>query len=231
MANPGRRPRHVLLWSAVVVLALTGVAAAVRRTFVLFYPSLAAHAQSAEAFDSSFAQHRMLTLIHILPGMLFMILAPLQFVPAIRARHLQFHRWSGRVVFAAGLVIGVSALVMSFTSTVGGANETAATTMFAAIFLFELVKAFVLIRNGKVARHREWMIRAYSIGLAIATIRPIVGAFFAARRLSPHEFFGIAFWIGFTLHLIAAEYWINRTRPRQLANTRPLPAVAHRVVV
>jgi hypothetical protein len=30
--------------------------------------------------------------------------------------------------------------------------------------------------------------------------------------LKPHEFFGIAFWIGFTLHLIAAEFWINYTR-------------------
>ena len=46
----------------------------------------------------------------------------------------------------------------------------------------------------------------------IATIRPIVGIFFATRRLSPHEFFGIAFWIGFTLHLILAEVWINYTR-------------------
>jgi hypothetical protein len=30
-------------------------------------------------------------------------------------------------------------------------------------------------------------------------------------------FFGIAFWIGFVLHLIAAEVWIAWTRP-QLGN-------------
>jgi hypothetical protein len=33
--------------------------------------------------------------------------------------------------------------------------------------------------------------------------------------LTPHEFFGIGFWIGFVLHLVAAEAWIQATLPRQ----------------
>ena len=60
------------------------------------------------------------------------------------------------------------------------------------------------------------MIRAFAIGLAVATIRPINAMFFALYItrgfLSPHEFFGIAFWIGFTLHAIIAEIWIGFTR-------------------
>jgi hypothetical protein len=31
--------------------------------------------------------------------------------------------------------------------------------------------------------------------------------------LMPHEFFGVAFWIGFVLHLVAAEAWIRSTPP------------------
>jgi hypothetical protein len=99
---------------------------------------------------------------------------------------------------------------------IGGANETAATMLFAAVFLFALAKAFLSIRRGRVAVHREWMIRAFAIGLAVTTTRPIVGVFFATRRLThltPHDFFGIAFWLSFTIHLIAAEAWINYTRP------------------
>ena len=67
------------------------------------------------------------------------------------------------------------------------------------------------------ALHREWMIRAFAVGLAVATIRPIIGIFFATNRISgmaPHEFFGIAFWIEFTLHLIVAEAWIHATEVR-----------------
>jgi hypothetical protein len=37
--------------------------------------------------------------------------------------------------------------------------------------------------------------------------------------LTPREFFGIAFWIGFVLHLIAAEAWIRTTSERQMADT------------
>ncbi len=144
-----------------------------------------------------------------------MVLGPLQFVRRIRSRHLQFHRWSGRVFVSVGLVVGLSALAMSYTTSIGGANETAATTLFAIVFLFDLVKAFVHIRRRQIAQHREWMIRAYAIGLAVATVRPIVGVFFATSpftHLTPHEFFGTAFWLGFTVNLIAAEAWINYTR-------------------
>jgi len=79
---------------------------------------------------------------------------------------------------------------MSYTMAIGGANETAATTLFAILFLFFLSMGFWNIRQRRMVRHREWMIRAFGVALGIATTRPIVGAFFAARRLSPHEFFG-----------------------------------------
>jgi uncharacterized membrane protein len=171
------------------------------------------------ALDDLFAHYPILTLVHIVPGLLFMMLGPLQFSATIRARHLRWHRLSGRIFVICGVVIGISALVMSFgMPAIGGFNQAAATTLFATFFLFALCKAFWHIGRGEVARHREWMIRAFSIGLAVATIRPIIGMFFATSRfsgLTPHEFFGIGFWIGFVLHLVAAEAWIQATLPRQ----------------
>jgi uncharacterized membrane protein len=169
--------------------------------------------------DELFAHYPILTLVHIVPGLLFMLLGPLQFSSTIRARHLRWHRWSGRVFVVCGVVIGISALVMSFgMPAIGGFNQAAATTLFASFFLYALCKAFWHIRRREVPLHREWMIRAFSVGIAVATIRPIIGMFFATSRfsgLSPREFFGIAFWIGFVLHLIAAEAWIHATLPQQ----------------
>jgi uncharacterized membrane protein len=206
-----------ILWLITLVLVLIGVAIVIRRTLVLFAPSPAApRFPEAAAMDASFPRHRLLTMAHIIPGLLFMLLAPLQFVRTLRSGRPELHRWMGRVVLVSGMIIGSTALVMSPQMAIGGANETAATMFFAAVFLFALVKGFVSIRRGKVAQHREWMIRAFAVGLAIATIRPIMGAFFATRNithLAPHDFFGTAFWLGFTMHLIAAEIWINYTRP------------------
>jgi uncharacterized membrane protein len=227
--EPGNRIRRVL-WGVVIFLALIGAAVAVRR--IVNVVPIALHgyrpprpapnpvAAQFGALDDLFAHYPVLTLIHIVPGLLFMLLGPLQFSSTIRARHLRWHRWSGRVFVACGIVVGISALIMSFgMPAIGGVNQAAATTLFGAYLLLTLSRAFWLIRRREVALHREWMIRAFSIGLAVATIRPIIGIFFATSRfsgLTPREFFGIAFWIGFVLHLIAAEAWIRTTQsPRQ----------------
>jgi len=210
-----------ILWLLTLVLALIGVGIAIRRMLHLFAPSPApSNFPEAAALDSGFARHPVLTMIHIVPGLLFMALGPLQFIRKLRTRRPRLHRWTGRVVVVSGLIIGGTALVMSPQMAIGGANETAATMLFASVFLFALVRAFVCIRGGRVALHREWMIRAFAIGLAVATIRPIMGVFFATSRithLTPHDFFGTAFWLGFTMQAMAAEIWINYTRPRRAA--------------
>jgi uncharacterized membrane protein len=226
--KPGKRLRRAL-WSAVIFLALIGAAVAVRRIAHLvpivvggYHPVAVTSNPAAARFaklDDLFAHYPILTLVHIVPGLLFMMLGPLQFSATLRARHLRWHRWSGRIFVICGVVIGISALVMSFgMPAIGGLNQAAATILFATFFLVALCKAFWHIRRREVAPHREWMIRAFSIGLAVATIRPIIGVFFATSRfsgLTPYEFFGTGFWIGFVLHLIAAEAWIQATLPQQ----------------
>src|SRR5437667_1473982 len=137
---PGLRLRRAL-WSMVVLLVLIGAAVVVRRMVHLVpvlvngyhppgVPSNPTLAQFA-ALDDVFARYPILTLVHIVPALVFLLLAPLQFSAAIRARHLRWHRWSGRVVLICGMVVGVSALVMSFAMrSIGGVNQAAATTLF-----------------------------------------------------------------------------------------------------
>ena len=207
-----------ILWITVVFLAFIGLAVATRRTAVLWKPAATRAANNpAAALDSHFASQRALTLTHVLPAMVFMILGPLQFIRTLRSRHPRVHRWCGRIFLTASAFVGVTGLTMAFRKTVGGLDEKAAIILFGTFFLVALAKALWHALHREFAQHREWMIRGYAIGLAVATIRPIVGGFFAAALLSGHtpelkEFFGTAFWVGFTLQTIAAEIWINYTR-------------------
>jgi uncharacterized membrane protein len=207
------------LWTAVIFLAFIGLAVAARRSIVLLKPgTLSSKNNPAAALDAHFANQRTLTLAHILPAMLFMVLGPLQFFRGLRSKHPQIHRWSGRIFLTASAVVGLTGLTMAFGKTIGGIDEKAAITLFGTFFLIALAKALWHATRREFAQHREWMIRGYAIGLAVATIRPIMGTFFAAALLrghtpEPKEFFGTAFWIGFTLQMIAAEIWINYTRP------------------
>lgn len=220
------------VYGVVILLTLIMAGIVVRRTLQLApviangYHPPAAKASSAivaqlRQTDGLFARYPVLTLIHILPGLLFIVLGLFQFSRSIRARYPRWHRRSGRVVLVCGVITGVTALVMSFAMpSIGGVNQAAATTLFGLFFLLALYKAFRHIRRGNTALHREWMLRGYAIGLAVATIRPIVGVFFATSvfsGLTPHEFFGTGFWIGFVLHLILAEAWIYRTREERAA--------------
>jgi hypothetical protein len=59
------------------------------------------------------------------------------------------------------------------------------------------------------------MTRAVGILLGIATTRPVMGVFFATSaqtHLEPRQFFGIAFWIGFSINTIAVELWLHSKR-------------------
>lgn len=51
---------------------------------------------------------------------------------------------------------------------IGGANQAAATALFGTFFLFALVKGYRHARRREITLHREWMIRAFAIGLAVA---------------------------------------------------------------
>ena len=212
-----------LLWTAVIFLAFIGLAVAVRRSIVLLKPgALSTRNNPAAELDNAFANRRTLTLAHILPAMLFMVLGPLQFVRSLRSKYPQVHRWSGRIFLTASVVVGVTGLTLAFGKTIGGVDEKAAIVLFGSFFLIALAKALWHALRREFDQHREWMIRGYAIGLAVATIRPIMGTFFAAallrgHRPDPHEFFGTAFWTGFTLQMIAAEIWINYTRPTAAA--------------
>jgi uncharacterized membrane protein len=207
------------LWIAVILLAFIGIAVAMRRSLVLLTPgTVSTRNNPAAELDKAFANRRTLTLAHILPGMLFMLLGPLQFVHGLRSTYPQVHRWCGWIFLTASATVGVSGLTLAFGKTIGGVDEKAAIILFGSFFLIALTKALWHALQREFAQHREWMIRGYAIGLAVAAIRPIMGMFFAAavlrgHRPDPHEFFGTAFWIGFTLQMIAAEIWINYTRP------------------
>jgi zinc transporter ZupT len=67
-------------------------------------------------------------------------------------------------------------------------------------------------RRDDVEQKRRWMLRAIAIPLGIATTRPVMGVFFATSPLTgliPGQFFGIAFWIGFSLNTLVMEFWLR----------------------
>src|SRR5215203_496401 len=155
-----RRGIRRLLGVAVGFLALVGVGAS------------AAH-YLQEPYNAGFLHFPTVVALHVVLGGVYLVLAPFQFVRRIRSRHLGYHRRVGRLLVAIGVVVGVTALFMGLVIPFSGWPERVVVGLFGCLFLFALIKGFVHVRTGRVALHREWMIRAFAIGLAIATQRVI----------------------------------------------------------
>jgi hypothetical protein len=186
------------------------IAVVLRRVVALSTPpSPNAPAQLA-ALDAYFTAHAALTYVHILCALAFVVLLPLLFWRRTRSSlTLQ------RAIFPLGLIVGITAYAMS-AHAVGGWLERAAVLFFNTLFLFALYRAWSFSRRNNRPRQQRWMLRAIAILLGIATTRPVMGVFFATSRLThltPQQFFGIAFWIGFSLNTIVMELWL-RTRGR-----------------
>lgn len=162
-----------------------------------------------DSFDKRYVLHPVLAYAHIVPGVLYLAGAPVQLSRRFRGRHYAAHRRLGRAVLLAGLVCGVFGVGFGILHPFGGLLETAAATLFGGYFIVALTLAFVAIKAGNVTRHRRWMIRAFALGLAVGSIRIWVGVFELLGLFRFELGFGIAFWMAFLLHAVAAEAYLH----------------------
>lgn len=228
-----------VMWVGVSVTLAIGVGAAVARwlyqgdlavradpvrqkifsALELVDPFSAQRSAELDRFDARFAENSRATLLHIVPGGVFLILAPLQFSSWLRRRHLRIHRWSGRLLIGFGLVFALTGLYFGLLMPYGGFGEASAIAVFAVVFLLALSRGFVAIRKGQVALHREWMIRAFAIAVGVGSVRVVAGVLDIALTpagLRPTSLFALSLWMGWTISLATAEYWVRYTRRLRL---------------
>jgi hypothetical protein len=226
--------KHPLLWCVLFLLVGIGVASSINRSMgitkgkLLFDPLRAKLTPSVrsdlERYDHEFVKQQVLTFLHIIPGTVLLIFAPLQFSSTFRTRHISFHRRSGRVILITALFTGLFGLLLAVPFRFTGIGASSAVILFGSIFFCALIKAYIAIRTRDVAAHREWMIRAFSIAIGISVVRIVGGLSFLILPRSSFQLLGISFWIGWTLSLAAGEWWIRRGRIKDGARiTDPRP--------
>jgi len=174
--------------------------------------------------DEAFASHAALTLAHILPALLFVLIAPV-----VVFRRAPRPSWIDVAFYILGAIVGLTAYTMS-TYSIGGWTERSAVFFFDTLFLLSLLRASRYRHTGNPAA-RRWELRSIAILLGIATTRPVMGVFFATSRathLMPQQFFGIAFWIGFSINVLVFELWIrsvDRRLGRDIQSQDSIPSL------
>lgn len=156
----------------------------------------------------AYLEYPLMSLLHLIPGILFMLLGPLQLISNIRLRWPRVHHWCGRLFIVSGLLVGGSAVLMAWNFPVIVSHATTvANLLFGAALVAALLIAFRAIKLRDIQRHRAWMIRAYAIGLAVATMRILFGMVYVVTGTFDEAVIPSLIWFTFMLHVVVAE-WI-----------------------
>ena len=194
-------------WICIVI----AVAVVIRRMIALLTAGTYAGSPPMNELDAWFRAHAVLTWVHISVALAFVIMLPFLFrVSTAKSDTLE------KAFFILGTTTGATAYGMS-RYAVGGWLERSAVLVFDTLFLVSLAKAYAMRREGNTEKQRVWMIRAVAVLLGIASTRPVMAVFFATQRLShltPDKFFGIAFWIGFSINTVVIELWLRSAMKR-----------------
>lgn len=172
---------------------------------------------------STFGLHYPFLVGHVVLGAVAMVTACFQIWPAFRDRHRRAHRIMGRVyVFAGVLPAGLLGLAIGATSPFGPITRVS-NVMLALLWLGVTVAGIRMAIQKRHAEHRRWMIRSFALTFSIVANRfigiPFAIALQPGWKGDEQSLFdtvgAISAWLGWTLCLLVAEWWLERGTPAQ----------------
>ncbi|MBK9715657.1 MAG: DUF2306 domain-containing protein [Kouleothrix sp.] len=166
--------------------------------------------------------------LHIVSVSIYAILGAFQFVPSLRRRRRAWHRAAGWLLIPCGLTAALSGLWMTLFypwPDGDGALLYGLRLLFGSAMLLSILLGAAAIRRRDFARHGEWMLRGYALGMGAGTqpLTLLAGALIVGppSELSRALLMGAA-W---AINLAVAEWAI---RKRQAAPARTAAAaVSH----
>ena len=192
-------------WTAVMLLAvhisMTSVARFVTGSEAAPEPIL------ANAFATPFF------FLHVVSSVIALLVAPLQFVRAVRKRWPSVHRYTGRTYLAACAIAAPTGFVLALGTSAG----LLAGFGFALIALLWAAATWLGWRAAIERRfddHRDWMIRSYALLAGAITLRLYLPAALTLG-FDYYDAYPIIAWLSWLTNLAIAESiirWWRRSR-------------------
>jgi uncharacterized membrane protein len=118
--------------------------------------------------NARFVAEPLTIILHIIGASLFSILGALQFSTQLRLRKQAWHKISGRIAVASGIVCSVSGFWMTVRYSIP--QELQGNLLYAVriVVSFAMLASIALSVTAafrhEVTKHRAWMIRTYALG-------------------------------------------------------------------
>lgn len=150
--------------------------------------------------------------MHVLGGATFGILGPIQFGRVLIRKYGLLHRVMGRVFVAAGAMISLSSLSLlwHFPDTYSVAMNSGR-LLFGIALGVALAIAMQAIYKRDLTRHRNWMIRAYAIGIGATAVTMVFFPIYAITGEPPTGLAADIIFLGsWTACIVFAEGLVRR---------------------
>ena len=160
--------------------------------------------------------------IHWTAAILVMLLGNIQLFGFVRRMNISLHRWNGRVYSFMGIITSIGGLLyIALRGCSGGISMILCFSLYGSTYLASILLTIYFARTKNIVQHREWAIRAYTLGIGSLLYR----LYILPLRLSitddlPIEYawlwLNIAGWVMFLPNILIAEPYIWYTRkPRK----------------
>ncbi len=156
-------------------------------------------------------------LTHVVGGALFGIIGPLQFGRVLARRYGWWHRVLGRVFVVSGAVLSISSLTLlwHFPDT-HPPLVNYGRLVFGIGLGIALIQAMRTIYARDIPAHRNWMIRAYAIGMGATLVSVAFVPIYVATGVPPMGLFADVLFIGlWAACVVFAEMLIRRINKRK----------------
>jgi uncharacterized membrane protein len=165
--------------------------------------------KSSELLNSSLYLTAFYT--HIFLGGLALLSGFTQFFKKLRTKRLGLHRTLGKVYIISVMLSGIAGLGIAFFAD-GGLIASTGFAILALLWLFTTSKAYTSIRNKKIDKHQQWMIRSYALCFAAVTLRIYLPLFLGVLKMEFIPAYKIIAWLCWAPNILVAELFIIRNK-------------------
>lgn len=166
---------------------------------------------------------------HIFLASVALAVLPFQLWTQFRVKHLQLHRWIGRIYGLSIVVSGISGFWLAIT-TQSGAIAAWGFALLAVAWIYTTGYGILLAMNRDIVAHQRWMIRSAALTMAAVTLRIYLGTGILLGS-SYGDIVGFLAWSCWVPNLIVAEFILLRGRRQKITRTEQHSQLGESVVM